>query len=678
MNNGWSTYPVPAFTWKGALRGKTSTTTRAARCTLKVNDRCYNFSAYLSEDLDKTVIVGNPIITHYLELIHSAVANKEKRKASAGATVNTLGLIDAANVGTLDTDEAVVATNETFESTVMTIEDLTMGDVEEVFMVQFGPSHSHLDARVHELPAELQEEFKDTVSDKLPHRNPTLTYNHEIELKPGAKPPRLPPYRMTPLLEKECKAIIKEFLEKDFIQESKSRVSSPVLLVKKKDGSYRLVVDYRQLNSMTIKDPFPLPRIDDLMAKIGDCSVFSSLDLHSGYHQIPMDPDSAPLTAFSTPFGHWEFRTMSMGLCNAPATFSRYMQQLLGDLDHTFVYLDDILVASKDRESHVKHLHAVLKRLKDAGLVCKKKKCHFFQSKLSFLGFTISDKGFSVQEDKVKAIQELPMPSSIKAAQSFCGMVNYYRALIPDGSQIARPIFEYISKKCEWSQPQSDAVLKLKELLASPPVLVPFEPGDKYVLTTDASYTAIGAVLERYNPATGQRMGVIGYFSKTVTDTQSRYHIGELELLAIVKSLEHFRYFLHGHKFLLRTDHSSLLSYKNKSEPSQRLARWLQYLEEFDFDIEHVKGKNNAVADALSRPQEIDAIEICPISSIATVNPPEWYPNLLKDPWCAAVLVSLGVAGNVDVSAQDTSLYNKYVKKLLHQNFVNDRLAFFF
>lgn len=298
------------------------------------------------------------------------------------------------------------------------------------------------------------------------------------------------------------------------------------------------------------------------------------------------------------------------------------------------------------------------------------------QPKLSFLGFTISSAGFSVQEDKVRAIQELPMPSSIKSAQSFCGMVNYYRSLIPDCSKIARPIFEYISKRVDWSKPQNDAVLTLKKLLSTPPILVPFEPGDKYVLTTDASYAAIGSVLERYSKETGEQIGVIGYFSKTVTETQSRYHIGELELLAIIKSLEHFRYFLHGHKFFLRTDHSSLLSYKNKSELSQRLARWLQYLEEYDFDIEHVKDKNNAVADALSRPQEVNVIEICPLSTVDTVNPKDWYPLLLQDPWSAAVVVSLGMTGSVNVSTRDKSLYHKYVKRIKYSTKARERYKF--
>lgn len=280
----WHTFSVPLFTWKGAIKGKISTTTTAVSCKLEEGNRHYRFGAYVSADLEITIIVGNPLISHHPELLHTVPH-----------------VITAAK-------PAVSTVTQPFESPITTIDDLTMGDVEEVFMIEFHNIDNDTDTTSHELPQELQEEFKKTVSNELPPSNPNLTYNHEIILKPGSKPPRLPPYRMTPLLEKECKKIIDEFLKKDFIVESKSPVSSPVLLVKKKDGTYRLVIDYRQLNSLTVKDPFPLPRIDDLMAKIGDCSVFSSLDLHSGYHQIPMDPASAELTGFSTPFGHYHYK----------------------------------------------------------------------------------------------------------------------------------------------------------------------------------------------------------------------------------------------------------------------------------------------------------------------------------------------------------------------------------
>ena len=640
---GWKPYNVPPFVWRGAIPGRTSTTTKAIHCELLDNNTTYQFKAYVTPELQNQVIVGNPIIEHYPTL---------------------LSITNTATNSNATTDITIGAIDQIFDT-----------DVQEIFLIQLSKNESSSNSHHHELPLELQQEFKNTVTNELPPQSGTHTYNHTIELKPNSHPPRLPPYRMTPLLEKECKKIIQELLDKGFIVESKSPVSSPVLLVKKKDGSYRLVVDFRQLNDLTIKDPYPLPRIDDLMAKIGDCSIFSTLDLHSGYHQIPLAADSEELTGFTTPFGHYHYKVMPFGLCNAPATFSRYMQRILGDIPHVFVYLDDILIASKDYESHIQDLRQVLKRLQQEGLVCKKNKCYFFQPEVQFLGHTLSAAGFAVQEDKVKAIQELPMPTTIKSAQSFMGMVNYYRKFIPHCSTLAKPLFDFISKKCAWSKAQENATKKLKACLTSAPILVPFVPGDNYRLTTDASYAAIGGVLERLSSA-GELLGVIGYFSKTISDTQSRYHIGELELLAIVESLKHFRYYLHGHRFLLRTDHSSLLSYRSKKEPSQRLTRWLQYLEEFDFEIEHIKGKNNAVADALSRPQEVSAINICPLTTLSSVNPQDWYESLLEDPWSAAILVSLGVVDKVNISAADRSLYKKYIKRMKFSSKAQERYKF--
>lgn len=643
VKHGWNSYNVPPFVWKGAIAGRTSTATKALHCKLIDNNVSYDFKAYITPELHNQVIVGNPIIEHYPDLL-----------SNINTTTNS---------------------NTTTNITIGAIDQIFDTDVQEIFLIQPSKNENSIKPQRHELPLELQQEFKDTVTDTLPPKSGTHTYNHMIELKPDSHPPRLPPYRMTPLLEKECKKIIEELLNKGFIVESKSPVSSPVLLVKKKDGSYRLVVDFRQLNDLTIKDPYPLPRIDDLMAKIGDCSIFSTLDLHSGYHQIPLAAESEELTGFTTPFGHYHYKVMPFGLCNAPATFSRYMQRILGNIPHVFVYLDDILIASKDYESHIHDLRQVLKRLQQEGLVCKKSKCYFSQSEVQFLGHTLSAAGFAVQEDKVKAIKDLPMPTTIKSAQSFMGMVNYYRNFIPQCSKLAKPLFDFISKKCAWSKIQEDAVIKLKNCLITAPILVPFVPGDNYRLTTDASYAAIGGVLERLTPS-GKLLGVIGYFSKTISDTQSRYHIGELELLAIVESLKHFRYYLHGHKFLLRTDHSSLLSYRSKKEPSQRLTRWLQFLEEFEFEIEHIQGKNNAVADALSRPQEVSAIAICPLTTLSSVNPQDWYESLLEDPWSAAVLISLGAVDKINVSAADNSLYKKYLKRMKFSSKAQQRYQF--
>lgn len=649
--HNWSTYSVKPLKWKGAIPGSTSLSTHAVCCTLLPAGSAgpITFSAYVSPDLSEQLIIGNPILSSHPSLLSSSKSTTQPSPVPGVSAIDTL-----------------VEDNST-------LIDLYQDTIEEVFVVSL--SATHPSSTFHLLPAAFQSEFSQTVSDVLPPHSGEPTYTHQITLKEGGKPPRLHPYRMTPKLEKECKLIIDDLLKKDFITDSKSPVSSPVLLVKKKDGTYRMVIDYRQLNNITIKDPFPLPRIDDLMAKIGDCSIFSTLDLHSGYYQIPMEPDSQPLTAFSTPFGHYEYKVMPFGLCNAPATFSRYMSQLLSDLPHVFVYLDDILIASRDTESHLQHLRSVLTRLKEAGLVCKSKKCVFLQESCEFLGFTIGKNGFSVQENKVKAVRDLPMPTTVKSCQSFMGLINYFRSFIPECSQLAKPLFDFISGKSSWTPEQVSAVKTLKDKLCNAPTLVPFVPGQKYRLTTDASYVAIGSVLERLHD-NGQLFGVIGYFSKSVNNTQRNYPPGEIELLAIFESLEHFRYYLHGNHFILRTDHISLLSYRNKTEPSGRIARWLQKLAEYDFEIEHIKGKLNVVADALSRPCEVDVIQVFPLSELSTVNPIDWSSAWKKDPWSAAAMIKLGATNSTNISAANKSLFNKYLKKFKFSKKALERYTF--
>lgn len=223
------------------------------------------------------------------------------------------------------------------------------------------------------------------------------------------------------------------------------------------------------------------------------------------------------------------------------------------------------------------------------------------------------------------------MSSTVKSCQSFMGLINYFRSFIPDCSKIAKPLFEFINGKCSWSNEHIAAVNTLKDKLCNAPTLVPLVPGQKYRLTTDASYVAIGSVLERLNDDC-KLYGVIGYFSKSVNNTQRNYPPGDIELLAIIESLENFRYYLHGHHFVLRTDHISLLSYRNKSEPTGRIARQLQKLAEYDFEIEHIKGKLNVVADALSRSKEVGAIHVFLLSQLSTVNPIDWSSDWKKDP----------------------------------------------
>lgn len=662
--NHWPVYPVKPLKWQGAIPGSSSTSTHAVRCSLLLSSTSSPIivSAYVTPDLHDHFIVGNPIISTHPTLLSFAHPSSTSTTTTSISSTPVISAVDYLR----DDDSTII--------------DLYGASIENVYLITQTPTTSSDSFTL--LPSSLQKDFASTVTNELPAHAGETSFTHEITLKEGKKPPRLLPYRLTPKLETECKALIQDLLNKGFIVNSKSPVSSPVLLVKKKDSTYRLVIDYRELNKITIKDPYPLPRIDDLMAKIGDCSIFTTLDLHSGYHQIPLSPDSQPLTGFSTPFGHYEYKVMPFGLCNAPATFCRYMNQLLSDLPHVFVYLDDILIASKDKESHYTHLRKVLQRLKDEGLVCKRKKCHFMQPSVEFLGYTIDSNGFSVQKDKVKAIKEFPMPTTIKKCQSFMGLVNFYRSFIPNCSSIAKPLFNFISNKADWGNDQIKAVNILKEKLCTAPTLVPFVSGAKYRLTTDASFTALGSVLERLDND-NKLIGVIGYFSKSINKTQQNYPIGELELFAIIESLKHFRYYLHGHHFILRTDHSSLLSLRNKTEPSTRIARWLDTLAEYDFSLEHIPGKKNVVADALSRSFETDSIQLFPIAELSTIDPSRWLEDWKSDPWSAAVLVRLGVISETKVSSSDFSLFQKYLKKFKNAkksferyNYSNDILKY--
>lgn len=503
------------------------------------------------------------------------------------------------------------------------------------------------------LPNDLRRDFVGTVRDDLP---PISEQNqdcvHEILLKDNARVPRLPPYRRTPKEERIIQEIVDDMLVKKQIEPSKGAFSSPVVLVKKKDGSARLCVDYRVLNEATVKDPFPLPRIEVLLGKIGSAKVFSTLDLHSGYHQIPVKTEDVPKTAFVIHNGKYQYRVMPFGLVNAPSTFARYMADIFRDLDCVLVYLDDILVMSDSLEQHYKDLRVVLGRLKEHNLIAKKKKCHFLEDSVEFLGYMISAGKIEPIMAKCEAIEKIPECKTVKDAQRFLGTINYYRRFIPYCSQISRPIIDFVSKNREWDTECCDAFRELKKRLISKPILVPFDPKKEYRLTTDASKLGYGGVLEEVQGNT--LVGVVGYFSKTTSGPEKDFQPGELEFLAIIYSLRHFKYLLHGKHFVLRTDHISILSVRNKrTEPGKRLSKWLDELSEYDFTLEYLPGPKNLVADTLSR----NIAEVAALSTVVTINPATWTKEWLCDNYWAAV-ISL-IAPQVKVSPLQDEDYVK-------------------
>lgn len=421
----------------------------------------------------------------------------------------------------------------------------------------------------------------------------------------------------------EIKTQTHDLRQKDIVRDSNSPYNAPLWMVPKKpdaDGNkkWRMVIDYRQLNEKTIGDAYPLPNIIDILDQLGDSCYFSVLDCASGFHQIPMHPNSRAKTAFSTPHGHLEFNRMPFGLKNAPATFQRLMDKILSGLQGTdvFVYIDDIIVHGKSLEDHNRKLRALLGRLKSAGLTLQPEKCSFLKKEIAYLGHVISDKGVQPDPKKIKAVIDFPIPKSQKNIKQFLGLVGYYRRFIPDFAKIAKPLNLLLKKgeTFEWSHFQQNAFNILKNKICSEPILQYPKFDQPFIVTVDASNFAIGAVLSQGK--IGQDLP-ISYASRSLNSAEINYSTTEKELLAIVWAVFYFRPYLFGRKFVLVTDHRPLTWLHKLKDPVSRLARWKIRLSEFDFTIVYKPGKNNVNADALSRnPSDSSCSQINSLSTL--------------------------------------------------------------
>ena len=446
-------------------------------------------------------------------------------------------------------------------------------------------------------------QYRDVFPDDLPKGlPPTRDVDHKIELVSGSTPPSRATYRMSPKELDELKKQLQELTDHGFIQPSKSPYGAPVLFVKKKDGSIRMCIDYRGLNKVTIKNKYPLPRIDELLDRLNGAKYFSKIDLRSGYHQVRIAEEDVPKTAFRTRYGHFEYLVMPFGLTNAPATFMHLMQRIFqGYLDDfVIVFLDDILIFSRTMEEHEVHVRKVLDVLRQNKLYAKASKCEFAKAKISFLGHMISRDGISMEEDKLKAIVEWPTPKDVHDIRSFLGLAGYYRRFVAGFSEVAMPISELVKKDVPfvWSDKQEQAFCKLKHIMTHAPVLIVPDISLPFTVTTDASGYAVGATLSQDQ---GKGLQPVAFMSKKMLAAERNYPVHEQELLAIVCALREWRHYLHGSKFTIITDHKSLKFIRTQPNLSSRQARWSEFLSEFEFDIVYQEGKDNGVADALSR-----------------------------------------------------------------------------
>ncbi|GFT62320.1 retrovirus-related Pol polyprotein from transposon 17.6 [Trichonephila clavipes] len=399
----------------------------------------------------------------------------------------------------------------------------------------------------------------------------------------------------------EVQNLIKDKKDNNVIGPSSSPWTSSIVLVKKKDGSARFCVDYHRLNDVTKKDSYPLPKIDDTLDTLAGNTWFSTLDLKSGYWQVELHPDDKEKTAFTTGQGLWQFKVIPFGLCNAPATFKRLMETVRGVLSYEacLVYLDDIIIVGCSFEEHLKNMRRVLQKLKEANLKLSPSKCHLFRREVTYLGHIISAEGVRTGPDKISSVKDWNCQTEVHQLLSFLGLCMYYRKFVKNFSTIARPLHKLTEAKQKfmWTVDCNNAFNKLKGTLTSAPILAYPETGKQFILDTYASHESIGAVLSQ--EIDGQER-VIAYFSKCLSKPERNYCVTRKELLAIVKSVEHFHLYLYGRRFLLRTDHASLtwlLNFKN----SGQIARCIQRLQEYDVKIRHIKGSAHGNADALSR-----------------------------------------------------------------------------
>ena len=449
----------------------------------------------------------------------------------------------------------------------------------------------------------LLEEYHDLFDEISP--GSAKDVRHEIDVEPETRPIFQKPYAVPFSKKKIIADEVQKMLDAGVIQKSKSPWSSPIVLATKKDGSVRFCVDFKKLNQVTKKDKYPLPDIDQMLRQVQGAKYFTSLDLASGYWQIKLREEDREKTAFTTDEGHYEWIVMPFGLTNGPATFQRYIDEILKTIEQVKKLIDDILVFTKTWEQHLNVLRKVFEILRDSRVKLKLKKCHFLKPQVNWVGHVVDGDGIRVDPAKTVALERVPVPSNAKELRSFLGLANYYRKFVKNFAMIAAPLYNLTRKDVpwEWNPSTQQAFDSLKKSLMSTDVLVNPDFEKPYILYTDASDIGMGAVLTQNH---GDEERPITYISQHFSPRERKYSTIEKEMAAIIWALDKLRLYLYGSHFSIKSDHRPLKWLLQKQNAVGRLGRWQCRLLEYEGleDIEYLKGAENVVADFFSRSPE--------------------------------------------------------------------------
>ncbi|KAI2646182.1 Transposon Tf2-9 polyprotein [Labeo rohita] len=455
---------------------------------------------------------------------------------------------------------------------------------------------------------DLAEVFSKRSAAQLPPHRP---YDLAIDLVPGAVPPRGHLYSLSAKERHAMEEYVAEGLRTGTIRPSSSPAAAGFFFVKKKDGGLRPCVDYRGLNQITIKNRHPLPLTNTALDALSGARFFTKLDLRSAYNLVRIREGDEWKTAFITPTGHYETLVMPFGLCNSPAAFQHFINDVLQDMlgRWCYAYLDDILIYSRTLEEHTQHVRAVLQRLLAHQLFCKLEKCAFHQHTTTFLGFVISAQGVAMDPQKLEAVRSWPLPTSLKQLQRFLGFANFYRRFIRGFSSTAAPLTALTKPSRGEFQLTPEAIQAFKTLCSqftSAPVLIHPDPAKPFVVEVDASDVGVGAILSQRGP--DKKLHPCIFFSRKFNSTQQRYGVGDRELLAIKWALEEWHHWLQGggDPFTVWTDHQNLTVIRQTKQLNPRQARWALFFEHFNFHLSYRPGSKNTKADALSRQHQRD------------------------------------------------------------------------